>query len=71
MSYPLCGRATGAWFLVTVEANRLAHRVGGVASMRELERRQTLFAILLQASLKPAEICGLRHRNSAKRSAIG
>ncbi|WP_326525247.1 hypothetical protein [Sphingomonas sp.] len=54
----------GAWFLVTVEANRVAHRVGGVASMPDLDSRQTLFAILLQMPPIALKNNDLRHRNS-------
>ncbi|MFD1789710.1 hypothetical protein ACFSC3_19320, partial [Sphingomonas floccifaciens] len=39
--------------------NRVAHRVGGVASMLDLPNRQTLFAILFHAPPKPAENCRL------------
>ena len=61
----------GAWFLVTVEANRVAHRVGGVASMPDLGIRQTLFAILFQRASKPAEIRHLRHRNRVTARGFG
>ncbi|WP_235524109.1 hypothetical protein, partial [Sphingomonas sp. Leaf33] len=42
--------------------NHPAHRVGGVASMLEVPDRQTLFAILFQYGVKPAEIRHLRDR---------
>jgi hypothetical protein len=53
----------GAWFLVTVEANRVAHRVGGVASMPGVGFGQQPFCIFISKSLKPAEIRHLRRIN--------
>ncbi|WP_294292402.1 hypothetical protein, partial [uncultured Sphingomonas sp.] len=45
--------------------NQVAHRVGGVASMPGVPNRQTLFAILFQIRVKPAEIRHLRDRKRA------
>jgi hypothetical protein len=49
-----------AWFLVTVEAFRVEHRVGGVASMPGFGFGQQAFCIFIALSRKPAENCGLR-----------
>ena len=43
---------------MTVEAFRVEHRVGGVASMREPPVRQTLFCNFLSVFLKAAELLG-------------
>jgi hypothetical protein len=48
----LVGRS-GAWFLVTVEANRVAHRCGGVASMRGVGFGQQPFCIFISRPGKP------------------
>jgi len=48
---------------VTVEANRVAHRVGGVASMLDLLIGQQAFCIFVSNGVKPAEICRLRGIN--------
>gem|GEM_PF-5013139 len=45
-----------AWFMVTVVANQMVRRCGGVAYMCGFHTRQTLFAIFLQCSVKPAEV---------------
>ncbi|WP_447727125.1 hypothetical protein [Sphingomonas koreensis] len=52
-----------AWFLVPAVAFRVEHRVGGVASMLDLQIGQQPFCIFVSNPLKPAEICRLRGIN--------
>jgi hypothetical protein len=49
-SYPLLEGDLGAWFLVTVEADRLARRSGEQPYMWGVSAGQRLFAILCQFS---------------------